>query len=69
MYSCKILAHGSMKQLHEHFDSNMLPTWLGGKLSDDEAFDHKLIEDLFTKERNDYYKQLIDFKPCHIIFK
>jgi hypothetical protein len=30
--------------LHEHVSPNILPTWLGGNLSDDEAVDNQLIQ-------------------------
>jgi len=53
----QIHVHGSSTSgLHEFVSPSILPTWLGGTLSDEEAIDSDIINALYTKEKEDYYK-------------
>jgi hypothetical protein len=44
-----------MDSLHEHLAKDSLPSWLGGELSEDEAFDDKLINNLLSPESELWY--------------
>ncbi|OXA60298.1 Clavesin-1 [Folsomia candida] len=45
------LMHGSnYSGLHEHISPKILPTWLGGELSDEDAIDTKLIQRIITQD-------------------
>jgi hypothetical protein len=44
--------------LHEYLSKESLPDWLGGDLTDEEAFNHKLIEDLMSPQRELWYRNI-----------
>ncbi|XP_021946295.1 clavesin-1 [Folsomia candida] len=47
----RFLMHGSnYSGLHEHISPKILPTWLGGELSDEDAIDTKLIQRIITQD-------------------
>jgi len=52
----RIFKHKSLHTLHEHFDQETLPTWLGGKLTDEDALDSGINERIMS--RDGYYAQL-----------
>jgi hypothetical protein len=47
----QVFFHGSdLSSLHEHISPEILPTWLGGKLSDEEAIDHDRIKRILESQ-------------------
>jgi hypothetical protein len=39
---------------------DILPEWAGGKLSEEEATDFDITSQLYTKEKDDYYKSFVN---------
>jgi len=56
----RIHLHGdSVEDLHEFIRPEILPTWAGGQLSDEDAIDKDIISGLYTREKEEYYKSFM----------
>lgn len=56
----RIHAHGSsVDSLHKFISPDILPQSLGGVLSEADSIDEELLQGLYSKERDDYYKSFV----------
>jgi hypothetical protein len=55
--------HSDLDSLHEHFPPTILPDWLGGTLSHDEAMDKELMSRIFSPASDEFYKKYL-FPQC-----
>jgi hypothetical protein len=59
----KLVIHPDHLSLHEVFPKAILPNWLGGNISLNEALDVNLMESIFSQATDDFYKKLNDPLP------
>jgi hypothetical protein len=47
----RLMMHGSdMESLHKYISPDILPAWLGGNLSDEEAVDHEVVKRILSSQ-------------------